>query len=136
MLSALYRSIMFVGHAVCHQLPDRSPHLFGVQLPLCWRCTGIVVGTICFLGYLFYSKRLFGFRLSLALALLMPIDVFTAMAGLRPGVNAWRFITGILWGLFGTSLTLHIAAYLVRRVERRQGNDPAAVIHEVTYADG
>lgn len=135
MLSTLYRLIMFVGHAVCHQLPERSPHLFGVQLPFCWRCTGIVIGTFIFLAYLFYSKKLFGFRLSLALAVLMPVDVFTAMAGLRPGLNALRIVTGILWGIFGTSLTLYVAAFLVRRHERRPGEVEAVVSREVTYAD-
>lgn len=136
MLSALYRVIMFIGHVVCHQLPERSPHVFGLQFPLCWRCTGIVIGTVLFLGYLFYNRKLFSFRLSLALAVLMPLDVFSAMAGLRPGVNALRFITGILWGLFGTSLVLQAAAYLVRRHERRRAEEPEVTIREVTYADG
>lgn len=33
-----------VGAAVCHQLPMRSFHLWGVQMPVCARCTGIYVG--------------------------------------------------------------------------------------------
>jgi uncharacterized membrane protein len=33
-----------VGHFVCHQLPARSFHLWGAQLPVCARCTGIYVG--------------------------------------------------------------------------------------------
>ena len=136
MLSTLYRVIMFLGHVVCHQLPERSPHLFGIQLPLCWRCTGIVVGTVAFLAFLFNFKRLFSFRLSLALAVLMPLDVFTAMAGLRPGFNELRFITGILWGIFGTSLTLCVAAFLVRRYARRSGENEVVDSREVAVLDG
>jgi uncharacterized membrane protein len=32
------------GSIVCHQLPDRSFHLAGAQLPVCARCTGLYVG--------------------------------------------------------------------------------------------
>jgi uncharacterized membrane protein len=33
-----------VGHLVCHQLPERSFHLWGAALPVCARCSGIYVG--------------------------------------------------------------------------------------------
>ena len=33
--------VFAVGAAVCHQLPDRSFHAWGRQLPVCARCTGI-----------------------------------------------------------------------------------------------
>ena len=29
------------GHVVCHQLPARSFHPFGVQMPVCARCAGL-----------------------------------------------------------------------------------------------
>lgn len=41
-LSAL--TVYAIGSVVCHQLPDRSFHLWGRQLPVCARCTGIYVG--------------------------------------------------------------------------------------------
>lgn len=33
-----------VGHLVCHQLPERSFHVWGAALPVCARCSGIYVG--------------------------------------------------------------------------------------------
>src|SRR5262249_39380666 len=33
-----------IGSIVCHQLPGRSFHLWGRQLPVCARCTGIYLG--------------------------------------------------------------------------------------------
>lgn len=33
-----------VGGVICHQLPERSFHLAGVQLPVCARCLGIYAG--------------------------------------------------------------------------------------------
>ena len=38
--TAVYR----MGALVCHQLPARSFRLWGVQMPVCARCTGIYVG--------------------------------------------------------------------------------------------
>ena len=32
------------GSLICHQLPDRSFHLQGVQLPVCARCFGVYGG--------------------------------------------------------------------------------------------
>jgi uncharacterized membrane protein len=33
-----------IGRVVCHQLPERSFHLWGHQMPVCARCTGIYAG--------------------------------------------------------------------------------------------
>jgi uncharacterized membrane protein len=33
-----------IGHAICHQLPARSFHLWGASLPVCARCAGIYAG--------------------------------------------------------------------------------------------
>lgn len=36
--------IYAVGSIVCHQIPERSFHVSGIQFPVCARCTGLYVG--------------------------------------------------------------------------------------------
>jgi Predicted membrane protein (DUF2085) len=33
-----------IGSVLCHQLPERSFHMWAVQLPVCARCTGVYLG--------------------------------------------------------------------------------------------
>ena len=122
----LYRAVMWAGHFVCHQMPARSPHLFGVQLPLCWRCTGITVGALAFLVWLFRARRLPSLWVSVALALLMPLDVLQAVITRGGGDNARRLLTGALWGFFAAALSLHLFAFLGPRLGSRAPGAAAA----------
>lgn len=46
-LSPIVRAPLVVGfHALCHQLPERSFFVDGVQLAACHRCTGIYAGLV------------------------------------------------------------------------------------------
>ena len=36
--------VYLAGSFVCHQIPERSFHLSGVQFPVCARCTGLYLG--------------------------------------------------------------------------------------------
>jgi hypothetical protein len=42
--SLLALLVYAIGSAVCHQLPERSFYLWGRQLPVCARCTGLYAG--------------------------------------------------------------------------------------------
>ena len=75
-------------------------------MPLCWRCTGIAIGCLLLLGWLLRKKRVPPLPLSVALALLLPLDVLYAVLTGGQGDNARRLLTGVLWGIFGTSLFL------------------------------
>jgi Predicted membrane protein (DUF2085) len=44
--SLLILAVYGVGSLVCHQLPERSYHLWTAQLPVCARCTGIYLGAV------------------------------------------------------------------------------------------
>jgi uncharacterized membrane protein len=41
----LAAGVYAVGTVVCHQIPERSFHLLGRQLPVCARCAGIYIGS-------------------------------------------------------------------------------------------
>src|SRR5262245_13994744 len=41
---AVSAAIYEIGSLLCHQLPVRSFHVWGAQLPVCARCTGLYIG--------------------------------------------------------------------------------------------
>jgi len=115
---SFYRALMWAGGWWCHQLPARSPQAWGVQLPLCWRCTGILFGTLALFGWLLWKKRVPPARLSLALALLLPLDVLHAVVTGGEGNNARRLATGALWGMFASALFLRLVKRAAARLSR------------------
>lgn len=82
----------------CHQIPERSLHLKGVQLPVCARCTGVFLGQM-----LMILATLAGIRMSLLLAaaFMAPVvaDWSIQYAGLKESTNARRVITGLFGGV-------------------------------------
>jgi Predicted membrane protein (DUF2085) len=42
--AALLIAVYAIGGAICHQLPERSYHLWTAQMPVCARCAGIYFG--------------------------------------------------------------------------------------------
>jgi uncharacterized membrane protein len=42
--TALVVVVYAIGSMVCHQLPERSYHLWTAQMPVCARCAGIYAG--------------------------------------------------------------------------------------------
>ncbi len=44
--SALILGVYGIGSLVCHQLPERSYHVWTAQMPVCARCAGIYFGAV------------------------------------------------------------------------------------------
>lgn len=111
----LYGALMWAGALWCHQMPARSPHFFGAQFPLCWRCTGIALGALALFAWLVATKRLPALAVSLLLALALPLDVLHALATGGEGDNARRLLTGLIWGCFATAAALRLLTRLGAR---------------------
>ena len=116
----LLRYIGLFLSGVCHQLPEHSIHLAGVQTPLCARCTGTYLGALLGLLSLWLKGRVRAARLPPPSVLVAQglFSAFWAIDGLNsyldflPGISglyppsAWlRLTTGMLHGL---SLSLFI----------------------------
>lgn len=102
-----------IGYAVCHRLELRSYHLGERQIPLCARCTGMYLGAIAGLSYLFATKgkRSGGLPLRVILLfiiiiILFGVDSINSFITLIPGLSPWypphnylRLITGTAMGM-------------------------------------
>jgi len=99
-MTALYAMLFEILGMFCHQMPERSWILFGVQAPLCIRCCAILLGSLAAAFYVFSRYRLPSPRLSALLASPLLLDVATQMVGLHDGSNGLRFATGASFGFF------------------------------------
>ncbi len=83
-----------IGYAICHQIPERSFHIAGQQLPLCARCTGIYMGALA--G--FVLMRVWGRQRAAAMpptAVTLTLVGFIATMGVD-GVNSYlTFFPGL-----------------------------------------
>jgi uncharacterized membrane protein len=129
-LAALMYSVCGV---ICHQLPERSFHLAGIQIPVCARCLGIYAGAALaasghVLGVVAGSKRWQilsasdARRILLAGAIPTIATVGLEQGGLWSGSNTVRAIAGIALGVAGALVvmsavaTLHYSACQRRRL--------------------
>jgi uncharacterized membrane protein len=112
--SALILAVYGIGSLVCHQLPERSYHLWTAQMPVCARCAGIYAGAVIGIiarvfrtGTVGARTRIVGPRTILALAAIptlvtlvaewatgdMPRHAIRAAAGVPIGlVVAWLVV--------------------------------------------
>jgi uncharacterized membrane protein len=90
-------------HAACHQMPERSFHLWGFPLAVCARCFGLYVGVLG--GMLFYplARRLTWTGVPtrawlLAAALPTSVDFLLGVFGVWENTHWSRFLTALLLG--------------------------------------
>jgi uncharacterized membrane protein len=113
--AAVTLAVYAIGSAVCHQLPERSFHLWVAQMPVCARCTGIYVGAAIAAVLVPGALALHRSRLILALAGLPTVAtlVFEWTTGVTPS-NGIRFAAGLPIGV--------AVAWLVRAAAENQVN--------------
>jgi uncharacterized membrane protein len=99
-MTYLYSALFEFLGMFCHQMPERSWILLGVQTPLCIRCSAILLGALVAAAYIFLRHPMPSLRLSTLLAFPLLLDVATQLAGLHDGNNSLRFATGFSFGFF------------------------------------
>ncbi len=97
-MNEFYTAIFEFCSSLCHQMPSRSFFIVGYQFPLCYRCTGLLVGTTIFL-VLIYRQRLPALWLDILLLLPMLIDVGLQYLGWWESTNGLRLVTGVVFGV-------------------------------------
>jgi uncharacterized membrane protein len=121
------------GAVICHQIPERSFHLAGFQLPVCARCLGIYAGaaaaaSIYVLGAFTAApvpSRILSPRTARRVFLLSALPTLMTVAlewaGVWRGTNIVRAFAGAAVGVAGSFVvmsavaTLHYNACLRRR---------------------
>jgi uncharacterized membrane protein len=126
-MSWLYAKLFWVMHFFCHQKPERSFHLFGVQWFLCARCSGALIGAILMIPLSLLRQRSAARRSArpwALAALLLPLVIdgfwgFSNSLTLDVG-NGVRFATGVAFSV--GAVGLFINAYpLLDKLSRRFG---------------
>jgi uncharacterized membrane protein len=99
--SALILGVYGIGSLICHQLPERSFHLWTAQMPVCARCAGIYAGAVLgAMAALALRARARRPRLVLALAVTPALVtlVYEWTTGVMPS-HAIRAASGVPIGL-------------------------------------
>lgn len=97
----------------CHGIPDRCCAIRGHTLPICARCTGLLIGVGA--GFLVPAPLYLGPIVAMGLASLLVgpllVDGFTQLAGFRQSTNPQRLATGVIAGLgfaFAAQVLRHV----------------------------
>lgn len=113
-LPALTTAVYQAGALVCHQRPERSFHLAGMQLPVCARCFGLYVAGAA--GLILTSRHRHAVSVRAARTLLLlaaiPIGVTVALEwlGMIQTSNLQRMVTGLPLGFAAAVLIVRSLA--------------------------
>jgi len=94
-----WNKLMAVGSAVCHQDPAHSFLVYGRQMPLCARCTGMYLGALLSLAFHFQKGKL---GILPPRKMVIPLGLlFFAFA--LDGLNSWAASLGLGWNFYETT---------------------------------
>lgn len=106
-----------IGYSLCHQIPDRSFQIGGLQLPVCARDTGTYIGFMAvlflFVGLQRYRSSKLPDKAIIAVAFIGMVfyafDGLSSYLGFRDTTNEIRLLSGLAFGS-GVSMILLSAA--------------------------
>ncbi|MBO7563299.1 MAG: DUF2085 domain-containing protein [Clostridiales bacterium] len=103
------------GHLGCHQLESHSFSIGGYQMPLCARCTGILLGDVFGIAMILFGIRLPWLWCALALVV-MAMDWGFQYLKMTMSNNPRRLVTGAFCGIacmFGAFYVIRFLILLV-----------------------
>lgn len=107
-------ALMLGFDPLCHQIAERSPHVDGVQLAVCHRCYGILVGlAIGPIAALIIRGRVNRHASLLIVASLVPLalDWGLGIVGIWANTAESRLITGAIFGVAAGILVTRAMAW-------------------------
>lgn len=107
-------ALMYGFDPLCHQIAERSPHVDGVQLAVCHRCYGILVGlAIGPIAALIIRRRFKRYASLLIVASLVPLalDWGLGIVGIWANTAESRLITGAIFGVVAGILVTRALAW-------------------------
>jgi uncharacterized membrane protein len=113
-----WMKLMLYGEKLgCHQRPDRSFFINGYQMPVCARCTGVMIGYLLALPLFFLYH--FSLIISLAGCGSLLLDWGLQAMKLKESTNTRRLITGLLGGYGFMSIQLWFIAIVIHYIGRK-----------------
>lgn len=118
-------AVMTAFASVCHQMPARSPHVEGVQIAICDRCTGIYIGLLLGGTVVWgWASTWRGFEEAgryVLLGALLPlgIDWIGPILGLWANTPVSRALTGFLFGCAAGGFVIDRLLRMQRSPERK-----------------
>jgi len=112
--TGLHAALDLPFNFLCHRIPERTLHVFGVPMPMCSRCAGLWIGMSLTAAAAWPSFSLRALRVIFPIALgLMAIEVVSQDLGWHPVFHPTRVLSGLLVSVpFGGSLGAMITAEL------------------------
>ena len=96
----------------CHQKPERSFFINGYQLPLCARCTGVLIGYLCAV-LLLVLGCVINYLLCLMFLAPLVLDGGIQLLFNILSNNNRRFTTGIIFGIGFIHMIVNLIVYLI-----------------------
>lgn len=108
-----HNKLMQVGKiSGCHQMPERSFFIRGMQFPVCARCTGVFIGKV--IAYSMFFKFSQQPKFCIMGCILMFLDWFVQYLEIHASTNIRRLITGIIGGYSLATLECTILRHMIR----------------------
>ena len=105
--------VMEFGEKIgCHQIPERSFFVKTYQMPICARCTGVLISSFtAMIVFFFYKLK---FLWCLLLSFIMFLDWFIQYINIKKSTNRRRFVTGILGGYGFMTIQMYIYMLILK----------------------